>query len=154
MATCIHCGVPFRDGNFVGAHAPSCPLAGPSPTYPTTTTEPRRNKFGAQQMEVDGIKFASRLEARRYQVLVLRQQAGEITDLETQPKYELQPAFTDRDGKKWRAIHYLGDFRYREGDKLVVEDTKGKETEVFRIKRKLLLRKYPDLYFRTIKNDD
>jgi hypothetical protein len=69
--------------------------------------------------------------------------------LRVHPRYELQPAFTDASGKKHRAIVYEADFEYEDRSDVVwrvrVEDVKGAETQVFKIKRKMFLFKYPHL---------
>src|SRR5260221_14254258 len=44
----------------------------------TVTAKTRRNKFGAHATVSDGIRFDSKLEAKRYQELVLMERAGEI----------------------------------------------------------------------------
>ena len=84
----------------------------------------------------DGIEHDSRKEARRWCELKLLERAGKITDLQRQVKYELIPK---QDGE--RACHYVADFVYIDcetGEK-VVEDTKGKKTKDYIIKRKLML---------------
>lgn len=95
----------------------------------------------------------SRKEARRYEELLLLQRAGRISNLRTQVPYELIPAQYEtyerygkngnrlKDGIKLveRAVNYVADFVYLEGDKLVVEDTKGVRTPDYIIKRKLML---------------
>jgi hypothetical protein len=60
--------------------------------------------------------------------------AGRISDLKRQVKYELIPK---QDGE--RACYYVADFTYYENGNLVVEDCKGYQTEVFRLKKKLML---------------
>lgn len=99
-----------------------------------------RNKFGAVKTTIDGFTFDSAAEAERYAELKILQAAGEIAGLELQPIYELQPRF--KHGKKIiRPITYRADFRYvvTETGQTVVEDVKGIETEVFKIKSKMLL---------------
>ena len=107
-------------------------------------------KFHNRKTEIDGIVFASALEARVYQRLRLREYAGEIDVLRLQVTYQLQPAFTDSTGKKHRSICYVADFVHSEHGQVVVSDAKGKETREFRIKRKLLLWKYPELRFEVV----
>ncbi|MCP4099162.1 MAG: DUF1064 domain-containing protein [Planctomycetaceae bacterium] len=101
------------------------------------------SKYRNKITYVDGIRFASKREANRYSELKLLELAGEITHLELQPRYELQPAF-DYNGKWIRSINYVADFRYYDlrisGE--VVEDTKGHETQIFKLKRKLLMYNY------------
>lgn len=106
------------------------------------------NKYGNIKTTIDGYTFASKKEARRYGELKLLEKAGEITDLGLQPMFILQVAFTDNMGKKHRAIEYVGDFRYFTLKKgWVVEDTKGFRTEVYKLKKKLLLYAYQDFEF-------
>ena len=114
-----------------------------------------RNKYGVSSPEartVDGIRFDSKAESRRYQELVLMLRASEITDLERQPVFLLVPAFIDKLGKKHQGVSYRGDFRYKDRQgKIIVEDVKGALTEVYRIKKKLLLWRYPDINFVEVK---
>lgn len=110
-----------------------------------------RNKYHAKKAVVNDVTFDSRLEARRYIELKNLQAIGEIFGLQRQPEFELQPEFKKRN-KKYRKIVYIADFMYmdRKGNK-IIEDCKGMETEVFRIKRKLFEYKYPDLTLTLIK---
>lgn len=91
------------------------------------------HKYHAIPTEVEGIRFASRLEARRYQELRLMERAGEIRDLELQPRYPLRV--------NGRLIcTYVADFKYwdmRDGRR-VVEDAKGVRTSTYKIKAKLM----------------
>lgn len=109
------------------------------------------SKYGNRKTTVNGITFDSAAEAQRYTDLLLLERAGHIENLRLQPKFELLPAFTDGHGKRHRATHYIADFQYTEGDRDVVEDVKGVETKVFKLKRKLFLMRYPNLYFRVVK---
>ena len=115
----------------------------------------RYGKYGVSSPEartVDGILFDSKAEATRYQELVLLQRAGEITDLERQPVFHIVPPFTDKIGRKHQGVSYRGDFRYADkSGHVIVEDVKGALTEVYRIKKKLLLWRYPDINFIEVK---
>lgn len=54
------------------------------------------NKFGARSVEVDGIRFASRAEARRYEELRHLLMAGEINSLVAHPRFALYaPVYFD-----------------------------------------------------------
>ena len=111
----------------------------------------RRNKYNARKVTIRGHTFDSQKEADRYLVLLSRHQAGEITMLEIHPKYELQPAFMHR-GKKIRAINYEADFEYMDNDyNHIIEDVKGFETPVFKLKHKMFLRQYPHVDFRIVR---
>lgn len=97
----------------------------------------RANKYHAQKSG----GYASRKEHRRANELRLLQRAGLIHQLREQVAYELIPAQRDADGKLVeRACSYVADFVYTDNDgNTVVEDTKGMRTDVYRIKRKLML---------------
>jgi hypothetical protein len=105
----------------------------------------KRHKYGAVKTTVDSFTFDSKKEARRY--VELKHMAGrkEIQGLELQPEYILQPAYTTHDGKRVRPIAYVGDFQYWEGEQCVVEDVKGMQTPVFKIKAKMFRFKYPGI---------
>lgn len=99
------------------------------------------SKYHARKVTIDGHTFDSIKEADRYCELKMQEKAGYIRDLELQPVYTLQEAFTCR-GRKERAITYRADFRYKRGDDVVVEDVKGMKTDVYKIKRKMFLKRY------------
>lgn len=109
------------------------------------------NKFGAVRTFLDGRWFASMAEADQYHTLKMRAAAGQIKDLVLQPVF----AFI-LSGKL--IFKYVADFQYLElqpdgSHILVTEDVKGKETDVFKLKEKMLKAFYPDIYvnFRKIK---
>ena len=108
------------------------------------------SKYHARKTEVDGIVFDSKKEAEYYCQLKFFLKAGYITQIERQVAYELQPAFR-HEGRAERAIKYLADFRvtYKDGHVEVV-DVKGVRTEAYKLKRKLLLFKHPDMIFREV----
>lgn len=113
-----------------------------------------QGKYGSRQTYSAGRVYDSRREARRAEKLRLLLAAGEISELREQVPFELIPAqyeIVERYGKNGRRIKdgrrctekactYIADFVYkdREGN-TVVEDAKGVRTEVYRIKRKLML---------------
>lgn len=101
---------------------------------------------------MDGKLFASRAEMNRYCELRLLERSGIIRDLEIQPEYVLQAAYI-RDGKKIQPIKYRADFRYlnTSTNKIIVEDCKGMKTEIYKLKKKLLLAQYPELNFIEVK---
>ena len=85
------------------------------------------NKYGARRTWSNLWQrwFASKAEHDRATDLFLLQTAGEISNLEFQPKFILcdKPKIT-----------YSADFKYLEGNKIVVEDVKGVLTRECRIK--------------------
>ena len=107
------------------------------------------NKYNNKKVQVDMYVFDSVRESQRYKELKLLERAGEINNLELQPKFLLQEAFK-KNGKTYKAINYIADFKYEEKGKVIVEDVKGMQTETFRIKHKLFEKKYPDLELKII----
>ncbi|SDX62058.1 DUF1064 domain-containing protein [Salimicrobium album] len=104
----------------------------------------RRSKYGAKKMKLDGHTFDSKREADYYAHLKLRKRAGEIKDFTLQPKFTLQEGFK-KDGKTFRKISYIADFRIEHVDGTIENvDVKGMETKEFSIKRKLYERLYDE----------
>lgn len=108
------------------------------------------NKYKNKKVQIDMYVFDSIAESRRYKELALLEKAGEIENLQLQPKFLLQDSFK-KNGKTYRKIEYIADFMYEEKGKVIVEDVKGMETKEFKIKRKLFEYKYPSLELRIIK---
>lgn len=93
-------------------------------------------------------KYDSKKENKRAMELRLLERAGVIKDLREQVKFELIPAqYMESNGKRRcveRACNYYADFTYfdtRES-RYVVEDAKGFRTEVYKIKKKLMLHRH------------
>lgn len=84
----------------------------------------------------------SKREAVRCNELHLLQMAGEIKGLETQVKFTLLPPRKYINQPNERAVTYIADFVYEENGVTVIEDSKGKKTKDYIIKRKLLKAKY------------
>lgn len=106
--------------------------------------QPARPKYGNVKTGRDALRFDSKKEARRFDELVIMQQAGEIKDLRLQVEFTLQAAYTTPSGERVRAIRYLADFAYyrRSGDgwEYVVEDVKSRptRTRAYMMKKKLM----------------
>lgn len=108
------------------------------------------NKYRNKKVIVEDYVFDSIEESRRYKELKLLLRAGQISNLELQPHFVLQDSFK-KNGKTYRKIEYIADFKYIENGKTIVEDVKGMQTDVFKLKHKLFEKKYPDLELRIIK---
>ena len=93
----------------------------------------KRSKYGAIPTEVDGIRFDSKREAAFYSDLKLQQQAGVVAFFLTQVPIRL-PGNTK----------YVVDFQifYPDGRARYV-DVKGKETQMFRTKKRQVEDLYP-----------
>ncbi|MEO6682592.1 MAG: DUF1064 domain-containing protein [Ginsengibacter sp.] len=91
-----------------------------------------KNKYRNIPCIVNGIRFQSRKEGRRYQILLLLLQAGEIFKLQLQVPFKLEV-------NGFKICTYKADFVYydKKGNK-VVEDTKGVLTPEFKLKQKLM----------------
>lgn len=77
------------------------------------------------------VTFRSKHEFRRWHELLLREKAGYIRNLTRQPAFEFAVK-----GKK--IFTYRGDARYYEGERQIVEDSKGLGTPVYRLKKRLI----------------
>ena len=101
-----------------------------------------KTKFNAVKVEYDGRKFDSKLECNIYKVLKERLTPNYKIDF--QPSFVLQEKF-EFDGHIIRPITYKADFviyKDSETEAKAVIDAKGMETNEFKIKRKLFIRKY------------
>jgi hypothetical protein len=107
------------------------------------------SKYHNQPTIINGIKFDSRAEGRRYEELLILERAGKISNLECQPKFHLLDGFkkcpeckqritkTKRGHAKscpecgaellvFQARYYIADFRYQDKDgNVIIEDVKG-----------------------------
>ena len=98
-------------------------------------------KYHNKKVVVNGETFDSMKEYRRYCELLLLEKGGIISDLQRQVKFVLIPS--QKEGKKTieRECCYYADFAYHDNEtgETVVEDVKGMRTDVYKIKRKLML---------------
>lgn len=95
------------------------------------------NKYGARKTVVDGIRFDSKREAERWCELCIMANAGDIQSLQRQVRFEILPK-TD----KYRARYYVADFVYRRNGQLIVEDSKGARTDIYKLKRAMFYQRY------------
>lgn len=110
----------------------------------------RRSKWGNKITVVDGTVCRSKKEASRWQTLKIFEAAGEITELEAHPRFELVV-------NNIKVCVYEADAKYRNkgASKLTVEDTKGLDrrtgrpviTPEAKIKHKLFKILYPEYDF-------
>jgi hypothetical protein len=98
-----------------------------------------QSKYKARKKTVDGIKFDSTKEANRYTQLLLMQRAGEISKLRHHPRFPLTCGSRPVMYQSNRAAYYEADFEYTLPDgRVVVEDVKGYDTQVSKLKRAVL----------------
>lgn len=92
----------------------------------------RTDEIGKQKRTVDGRLFASEAEANKYCELKLLQTAGVISNLECQKRFRLtvNGVFVTT---------YIADFVFSQDGVMVVMDRKGFQTDVYKIKKQLML---------------
>lgn len=100
-----------------------------------------QSKYNNRKVRFLGETFDSMLECERYKYLKALEQQKVISNLQRQVKYVLLPSQKDSKTRKTieREITYLADFVYEKGSQTIVEDVKGLRTDVYKIKRKLML---------------
>jgi hypothetical protein len=86
----------------------------------------KASKYGNIKTEVDGIKFDSKREAKRYTELKQMADDGDITDLKLQVRFKLS------------VCTYIADFAYYRGSYFIIEDVKGMLTDVYKLKKKMM----------------
>jgi len=108
------------------------------------------NKYNAHKVEYDGYLFDSRAEVDRYVELKLLEKAGEISDLQVHPRFELLPEVR-RNNRILPAIRYTADFSYLQNGEQVVEDVKGYITRDASLRMNLFQRLNPKIKFQVIR---
>ena len=92
-----------------------------------------RHKYKAVKTEADGIRFDSKIEARYYEQLKLRQRAGEVVFFLRQVPLHLPGS-----------VRYVVDFQEFHSDGSVhFVDVKGMETTEFKTKKRIVESIYP-----------
>jgi hypothetical protein len=98
--------------------------------------EPKlRSKYNNVKKEVDGKKFDSTKESKRYLELKSMVERGEISELHEQVKFTFA-----HNGVK--ICSYIADFTYNKDGKEVVEDVKSEMTKklpVYKMKKKMMV---------------
>nr|PZN07857.1 MAG: hypothetical protein DIU64_11600 [Caldicoprobacter oshimai] len=109
----------------------------------------KKPKYNNKRVLVDGILFDSQKEADYYNELKLQLMAGAIRGFCRQPEFILVEGFADRKPVTYKAdfivFHLDGTFE--------IIDIKGFETEIFKIKHKQFLNKFPGLKIKVVKGD-
>jgi hypothetical protein len=100
-------------------------------------TKAKSNKYSAQRVEVDGITFDSKKEARRWGELKLLERAGEIIELRRQVVIPLVGRYAPLLARKGRQMRITVDFGYVEvaSGLTVYEDAKGMPTRDYEVRR-------------------
>lgn len=97
----------------------------------------KRHKFNAKPVREDDRFFASKLENKYYNHLKFLQKTGDVLFFTRQVPFEL-------DFKNTRVTRYVADFQvfWTDGNISFV-DVKGRETDVFLMKKKMVETQYP-----------
>jgi hypothetical protein len=108
-----------------------------------------RSKYGSVKFKYNGRVFDSKKEAKRYAELLLLRHANIIKELQLQKRFVLQQWFKDKwTQQRIREIVYICDFFYYDtvSENYVVEDVKGYKTELYKLKKKLFMKKFGDQF--------
>jgi hypothetical protein len=89
------------------------------------------SKYRATAVTVDGIRFASKHEAKVYSGLKIRERAKDIFELKLQPRFPLVVNGVT-------VGTYVADFSFKDRDgSLHIIDAKGVRTPVYKLKKKV-----------------
>lgn len=98
------------------------------------------SKYRNKKIKTKDGTFDSLREFQRWQELKLLERAGEIGNLHRQTTFGLIPPQRVNGKLIERGVKYIADFTYiTKNGQFVVEDAKGIRTDVYKIKRKLML---------------
>jgi len=100
-------------------------------------------KYRNKKLVVDGITFDSTKEGNRYIDLKILQKEGIISKLEIQPDFPLEVngrPVKIRSPKRPNGtkVKYIADFSYTQDGEYIVEDVKGFDTPLSRLKRAIV----------------
>ena len=95
------------------------------------------NKYKNKKIWAYNRWWDSRFECDYYYFLVLKEKAREISNLRTQVPFTLI-----NKSKYGTEIKYIADFVYEKNGELVVVDTKGVLTPVYKLKSRLFAERY------------
>lgn len=96
-------------------------------------------------VSIEGEKFDSKYEYQEWCRLKLLEKGKIISNLKRQVTFELIPSINTQQGVL-RKISYIADFVYQEGNRWFALDTKGFETDSYKIKKRLFILKYGNDY--------
>lgn len=102
----------------------------------------KQNKYHNKVVYADGERFDSKKEYQRWKELQILERARKISNLQRQVRFILIETQTKKGEKTRPRTCYVADFVYRENGELVVEDTKGYKTDLYKLKAKIMYEKY------------
>lgn len=105
----------------------------------------RHHKYNAVAVTVDGHRFPSKREAKRYGELKMLERAGKISDLNCQPRFAIlingeYVKIRSKGYPNGRRCSAVMDFDYSQKGKYIIEDVKSAATDtpVSKLKRALV----------------
>lgn len=99
------------------------------------------NKYRNQKVNSPDGTFDSKYEYEEWCRLKLLERAGIIKNLYRQVRFQLIPSIRTSE-ETLREISYIADFVYDENGITYIVDTKGFATDVYNIKKRLLINQY------------
>ena len=100
------------------------------------------SKYHSIKVSVNGLIFDSQKEYAYWVYLIAEQNKKKIWKLQRQVPYLLTEPKRDSNGKMHRARKYYADFVYEDTNGKHVVDAKGCRTDVYTLKRDLMLDRY------------
>ena len=98
-------------------------------------------KYHNKKVDSADGKFDSKFEYEEWCRLKLLERAHLISELQRQVSFDLIPTIKTTAGTLQK-IRYIADFVYVEDGILKIVDTKGFETDTYKIKKRLLINQY------------
>ncbi len=98
-------------------------------------------KYHNKPQTIGAEKYRSKREMARHQALLTLQRWGHISGLTREVPFELAPGTRiEGESRKRPAVRYVADFVYTDValGRVVVEDAKGVQTPVYRLKKHLM----------------
>ena len=102
-------------------------------------TPAKPSKYGNKRVVKNGEQYRSKREAARHFELLLLQRAGKVENLNREVPFVLAPSVRYSGKRATPALRYYADFVYTVGGVQVVEDAKGMKTDVYKLKKHLML---------------
>lgn len=101
---------------------------------------PKRSKYNNTKESYGNLKFDSKKERERFVELKAMQDIGLIHNLKLQHNFTLREGYTTTDGERIQGTIYKADFTYYdEKGVFIIEDVKGVPTDIYKLKKKMMM---------------
>lgn len=102
----------------------------------------KKPKYNNTKESYGNLKFDSKKEKQRFEELIVMLEHGLISNLKLQHNFTLREGYTTPDGERVQGTVYKADFTYYdERGFFIIEDVKGVRTDVYKLKRKMMMDK-------------